>query len=101
MNSMASQSILREQRWEKSCRAERRGDYATAFEIHQTILAEDTTSYGAWLRAGWLSYQLGNYEESLRFYEQAGTMTKDEWPKYGIKNCRIALGDTDALGKMT
>ena len=91
----------REVRWEKSRRAERRGDYAKALEIHRTILAEDDASYAACLRAGWLCYRLGNYGESLRFYQRARELTQDAWPVYGIMNCLVELGDTETLAKVS
>ena len=100
MKIMTRPGLSREVRWEKSRRAEQRGDYAKAFEIHRTILAEDDASYAASLRAGWLCYRLGDYEESLRFYERASTVTNDEWPLHGIMNCLTALGRTDALAEV-
>lgn len=100
MKTKTSSLISRENRWEKSRRAERRGDFAKAFKIHQTILAEETTSYAAAMRAGWLCYKLEDYEAALRFYEQAGVISNDAWPLDGIMNCLTALGESDTLAKV-
>lgn len=100
MNSPEKQYDARQDRWEASRRAEEGGDYFQALEIHQEILKEEQASYAASLRAGWLCYKLGNFEESLRFYERASVLTNDDWPWFGIMNCLIALGETDTLARV-
>lgn len=96
MTPIEKRQYLREKHWEQSRRAERRGDYKKALEIHKRILAEDRASYAVFLRAGWLSFRLGAYEEAIGYYEQALAISNDEWPLQGIKSCRAALGVTAA-----
>ncbi|VGO20330.1 tetratricopeptide repeat protein [Pontiella sulfatireligans] len=100
MTTTEKKKYLRENRWAKSRRAESRGDYKKALKIHKDILAEDDSSYAVFLRAGWLSYRLGAFEEALRFYEQASAISNDEGSVHGIMNCLIALGDADTLAKV-
>ncbi|VGO14450.1 hypothetical protein PDESU_03012 [Pontiella desulfatans] len=101
MNATEKQRYLREKHWAQSRRAESRGDYRKALEIHKLILADDRESYAVFLRAGWLAYRLGAYEEAIGFYEQARRISNDDWPVQGIMNCLVALGDTAAAAKLS
>ncbi|WP_372846987.1 tetratricopeptide repeat protein [Pontiella sp.] len=83
--------------WVASLAAEEQGDYRTALDIHREILRQENASYASSLRAGWLYYVQGSFEEALRYYERACALSSDEWPLYGIMNCLRALGDQDAL----
>ncbi|MDF7825347.1 hypothetical protein P4B35_15080 [Pontiellaceae bacterium B12227] len=99
MTAIKNESLNRHDLWAESRRAEEQGDIFQALEIHKKILRADT-SYAASLRAGWLYYKLDEFEESLRYYEQACALTNDDWPWFGIMNCLIALGETDALARV-
>lgn len=99
MTTIEKKSYLRQIRWAKSRRAESRGDFRKAFKIHQAILAVDQTSYAVFLRAGWLSYKLGAFEEAIQYYEQAAVICNDEGPKQGIRNCLAARRDAAASAK--
>ncbi|MDF7825349.1 hypothetical protein P4B35_15090 [Pontiellaceae bacterium B12227] len=90
----------REYRWDQSRREEQRGNYAKAFKIHETILAEDAGSYAACLRAGWLCYRMEAYEKALHFYEDAAAQSNEDWPLHGIMNCLEALGKTEAADQV-
>jgi tetratricopeptide (TPR) repeat protein len=87
----------RSDRWAASRAAEERGDYRKALEIHRKILSEEKASYAASLRAGWLCYLLGAFNEALQYYERACALSSDDWPLYGIMNCLRALGDEESL----
>jgi tetratricopeptide (TPR) repeat protein len=100
MTPIEKQRYLRETRWAQSRKAESRGDYKKALEIHKQILAADSASYAVFLRAGWLSFRLGAYEEAIGYYEKACAISNDDWPVQGIMNCLAALGDAEALAKM-
>lgn len=94
-------SIIRTQKlWNASRRAENGGDLSGALEIHKQILIGDKASYASCLRAGWLYYKLGSYEESLRYYERASVLSSDAWPLYGIMNCLNALGEAEEAGRV-
>jgi tetratricopeptide (TPR) repeat protein len=84
---------IRQERWAASRRAEEQGDVVKALEIHLGLINEESPSYAVMLRAGWLYYQLGLYEVALRYYELACSVSNEDWPLWGIKNCLIAMGE--------
>lgn len=94
---MEQQEQVCQERWAASRRAEEQGDAVKALEIHLGLINEEAPSYAVMLRAGWLYYQLGLYEVALRYYELACSMSKEDWPLYGIKKCLIALGESYTL----
>ncbi|MDF7826474.1 hypothetical protein P4B35_20760 [Pontiellaceae bacterium B12227] len=91
MDIVESQDAMRQERWAASRRAEEQGDIVKALEIHQDLLSEEAPSYAVMLRAGWLYYRLELYDVSLRYYELACSISKDDWPLHEIKKCLAAL----------
>lgn len=100
MTATEKQRIPRQNLWSASRRAEREGNVFQALEIHKQVLIEEQSSYAASLRAGWLYYKLGAYEEALWYYERACVLSEDAWPVYGIMNCLTALGEDDATARV-
>jgi tetratricopeptide (TPR) repeat protein len=94
---MEQKEQVRQERWAASRRAEEQGDIVKALEIHSGLISEESPSYAIMVRAGWLYYQLGLYEVALRYYELACSVSKDDWPLHGIKNCLIAMRKTYTL----
>jgi tetratricopeptide (TPR) repeat protein len=101
MSTTQNRTVVEQDRWAESRRAEEQGDFEKALEIHQMILADEKASYASSLRAGWLYYKLGAFEKSFQFYERACALSDDDWALYGMRNCLEALGNTDALALVT
>ncbi len=100
MTAMEGQYNARQDLWAASRGAECRGNFSQALEIHKLILDQEEISYAASLRAGWLCYKTGSYEESLRYYERACALSHETWPLYGIMNCLTALGKTESIARV-
>ena len=85
--------ILREY-WQESVDVERVGDFTKALELHEQILAEVVCSYEMCLRAGWLHYQAGGFQQSIYFYDEASRCCPEAIaPLFGAMGCYVAMGD--------
>ncbi len=88
--------------WVESHQAELAGRITRALEIHEQILSRIGTSYAAYLRAGWLHYQAGGYRRSMHFYVTAMLLSPEDCsPLYGMRNCYAAMGDAEAVARIT
>ncbi len=82
--------------FQKSYEYESKGDYGKAIAEIKNIYNQD--SYEQNLRLGWLNYLLGNFNESIGFYQKAiKIMPYSEEAKFGIIYPYSALGKWDVI----
>ena len=69
-------------------------NYSEALKITKAIL-EETNSFLGNLRAGWLHYLIGEYDNSIDYYSKASVMAPGAvTPLTGLSNCYIAKKDS-------
>ena len=78
--------------FEKSYLYEYSGDYSKAIDALKGVYMD--SSYEINLRLGWLSYQAGNFSESVAYYNKAiGLMPYAIEPRFGIVYPGAAMGN--------
>lgn len=86
-----------------SLRQEQQGQPQAALAPIKTLLARDQGHYLATLRAGWLSYSAGLYDDAVRYYRQAASLEPRALePRLGLMLPLMALGrwrDAEVVGK--
>ena len=86
--------------FEESFQKEALGNYTAALNSVVRILRKDYENYHAVLRAGWLNYMGGIYEESIKQYSRAAKMAPGAIePRLGLLPPLMALGRWDQAEK--
>ncbi|NPA33848.1 MAG: tetratricopeptide repeat protein [Chlorobi bacterium] len=84
--------------FKKSYEAEKEGNYSQAIKYLQEVY--DENSYPINLRLGWLSYMLGQFQQSIAYYNKAiSLMPYSIEAKFGIIYPLYALGRIDEVIK--
>lgn len=67
----------------------------------EKIVAENGASYESYLLAGRLQYLAGGYRRAIGLYIKAMLLAPDDpEPLYGLKDCYVVTGATDAAARM-
>ncbi len=89
--------------FEKSFAYEAQKKYEASLDTVLKILKMEKANYIATLRAGWLNYLNGDYQESLRYYKKTISLAPSATePKLGLMLPLMALkrwGDTEATAR--
>ncbi len=101
--SYPQSSLLDEAHFELGRTFEREGKYADAKKEYQAIIdkfKESTYYPKALLQMGLVNYNVGDFRNSLKYYQQVaenyGGTQEAQAALMGIKNCYIELNDVDA-----